>query len=234
MINPHTGKNDHARRAAHREAVSGTVIHSIFDTWHYAVLWTCAVTRLLWYACDYVRLILYITLHTTNLKLSCQMHFIALKYALKYTPDCTRLHTPSQLDCTLPSKLSRHSQIHLPVRSQVYSEYAPKYTEYAPKYTSEYALNYTPEHAVKYGPDCTRWHTPSLLDCTLPSKLSRHSQVHLQVRSQVHLRVALKYTLKYVLKYAPNSQLHSMVHSQPTWLYAPEYTLKREDTPNLT
>jgi len=42
-----TGKNDHARRAAHREAVSRTVIHSIFDAWHYAVLWTCAVTGLL-------------------------------------------------------------------------------------------------------------------------------------------------------------------------------------------
>ena len=25
-----------------------------------------------------------------------------------------------------------------------------------------------------------------------------------------------------------------MVHSQPTWLYAPKHTLKREDTPNLT
>jgi hypothetical protein len=32
------GKNDHVGRAAHREAVSGTVIHSVFDTWHYEVL----------------------------------------------------------------------------------------------------------------------------------------------------------------------------------------------------
>jgi len=40
------GKNDHARRAAHRDAVSGTVIHSIFDAWHDEVLWTCTLTRL--------------------------------------------------------------------------------------------------------------------------------------------------------------------------------------------
>jgi len=38
----HTGKNDLTRRVTHREAVFGTVIHSIFDAWHYEVLWTCA------------------------------------------------------------------------------------------------------------------------------------------------------------------------------------------------
>jgi len=38
-----TGKNDYARRAVHREAVFGTVIYSIFDAWHYKVLWTCAL-----------------------------------------------------------------------------------------------------------------------------------------------------------------------------------------------
>ena len=42
-----TGKNDVTGRVTHREAVSGTVIHSIFDAWHYEVLWTCALTRLL-------------------------------------------------------------------------------------------------------------------------------------------------------------------------------------------
>jgi hypothetical protein len=42
-----TGKNDLTRRATHREAVSGTVIHSIFDAWYYEVLWTCELTRLL-------------------------------------------------------------------------------------------------------------------------------------------------------------------------------------------
>jgi hypothetical protein len=58
-------------------------------------------------------------------------------------------------------------------RSQLHSEYAPKYT-----------LN------------CSRWHTPSMRDCTLLSKHSRHSHVH--------NRVALKYTSQHVLKYAPN------------------------------
>jgi len=47
LSNGGTGKNDHAQRAAHREAVSGTVNHSIFDTWHYEVLCTGALTRLL-------------------------------------------------------------------------------------------------------------------------------------------------------------------------------------------
>jgi len=36
-----SGKNDLTRRVTHREAVFGTVIHSIFDAWHYEVLWTC-------------------------------------------------------------------------------------------------------------------------------------------------------------------------------------------------
>jgi len=43
----HTRKDDLMRRVTHRQDVSGMVIHSIFDAWHYEVLWTCAVTRLL-------------------------------------------------------------------------------------------------------------------------------------------------------------------------------------------
>jgi len=42
-----TGKNDLTRRITHREAVFGPVIHSIFDAWHYVILWTCELTRLL-------------------------------------------------------------------------------------------------------------------------------------------------------------------------------------------
>jgi hypothetical protein len=34
----YSGKNDLTRRVTHREAVFGTVIHSIFDEWHYEVL----------------------------------------------------------------------------------------------------------------------------------------------------------------------------------------------------
>jgi len=65
---------------------------------------------------------------------------------------------------------------------------------------SQHTLNHTPEHALKYTPNCTWWHAPSLLDCTLPSNLSKRSQSH--------------------------SQLHSMAHSQPAWLYAPKYALQ--------
>jgi len=34
-IGTYTGKNDLTRRVTHREAVFATVIHSIFDAWHY-------------------------------------------------------------------------------------------------------------------------------------------------------------------------------------------------------
>jgi len=68
-----TGKNDLTRRVTHREAVFGPVIHSILDGWHYDVLWTCKLTRLLRRACDYGRLILYIMLH--SIKLSNALHY---------------------------------------------------------------------------------------------------------------------------------------------------------------
>jgi hypothetical protein len=88
-------------------------------------------------------------------------------------------------------------------------KYTLKYTlKCTSKYTSKYDLKYTPRDDFQDAPNCTRWHTLSLLDYTLPIKLLRCSQVH--------------------------SKLHLMVHSQLTWLYAPKYTLNRKDTPNLT
>ena len=42
-----TGKNDLTRRVTHREAASGSVIHSIFDACHYEVLRTCRSTTIL-------------------------------------------------------------------------------------------------------------------------------------------------------------------------------------------
>jgi len=159
------------------------------------------------------------------------------EHAFKYTPNCTRWHTASLLDYTLPSKLSRRSQSHSRARSQVHSQLhsmtpCQPARLYAPK-CSQDALNHTPEHALKYTTNCTRWHTPSLLDYTLPSRLPStlqvRSQVHLRVCSQVHSRAC-----------SPGrSQLRSMAHSQPTWLrsqvssqdtpknpseYAPKYT----------
>jgi len=75
----HTGKNGLTRHVTHTEAVFGTVIHSLFDTWHYEVVRTYTLTRLLWYACDCVRWIQFITLHTTNLNANCQMHFVLVQ-----------------------------------------------------------------------------------------------------------------------------------------------------------
>ena len=72
---------------------------------------------------------------------------------------------------TLPSTLSRRSQVH---------------SEYARKYTSESVLKYTPGRTLKDAPNRTKWHTPSLPDYMLPSKLSR--------RSQVDSKYAPKYT----------------------------------------
>jgi len=100
---------------------------------------------------------------------------------MKYTSNCTGLCTPSLLDYTLRSKLSRWFQVH---------------SKYSLKYTSKYVLKYTLGHALQYAPKCTRWHTPSLLYCTLPTKLSRHSEEHLQVHTHVHILVRHKYTLK--------------------------------------
>ena len=109
---------------------------------------------------------------------------------------------PSTLSSTLPIALDDTLPACMTVRSQESSQDAPKYTEYV--------LKYTPGHAPKDAHSCTRWHTASLLDCTLPNQRSRSSQAHSRASSRVHF------------------QLHSMVHSQPTWLYASKYT------PNLT
>jgi len=105
----------------------------------------------------------------------------APKYALKYTPDCSRLHTPclldlrSQLsyqDTTLPGMLSRTLPIALngtlpaclTIRSQV---------------SSQNALKHTPKHAFKYTPNCTRWHS-QFHSMTLPAYLALRSQIHSQ------------------------------------------------------
>ena len=82
-------------------------------------LWTYMLTRLKWYACDFLRWILYITLHITNFKASCQMHFIA------HSQVHSQLHwmahsQPAWLYA--PSKLSRRSKAHSWARSQVHSQ----------------------------------------------------------------------------------------------------------------
>jgi len=181
-----SGKNNLMRQVTHREAVLRSVIHSILDVWHYKVLWTCALTWLLWYACNYVRLILYIMLHSTNLKPSCQMHFFARSQV--YFDVHSWLHSTVH---------SQSAWLTLSWGSQVRSK-CPS------KYSSENSLKYTLRYVLQDALNCTRWLTPSLLDCTIPSKLSRRSQAHSRACSHVH------------------SQLRSMTCSQPAWLYAPK------------
>jgi len=157
----------------------------------------------------------------------------ALKYALQYTPGCTRLHTPSLLDFTLPivhdstlppcvtyalqfalrtlrSTLRVCSKVHFWARSQIHpwacshersQLHSMAHSQPVWLYAQTEALKtlpskHTSEHALTYTPNCTWWHTPSLLDCTLSNTLSRHSQVH--------LRVIVKYSSRHTLKYPPN------------------------------
>jgi len=227
IIGHYTINNDLTRRVTNREAVFGMVMHFIFDGWHYGVLWACMLTRLLWYTCDYVCLILYIMLHPTyNQTVKCtSLH--APKYSLKYTTDCARLYTPSLLDLhsevssqdtlkytpstppsTLPGILSRTLPIALddtlPACLTILSQVS---SQDSPMYTCKYVLKYTPELALQDAPNCTRWHTPCLLDCTLPSILSRCSQN----------------ALKHTPKHAPKCTLKR--HNTPnlTWLYTPMY-----------
>ena len=212
-----TGKNNLTRCVTHRTAVSATMIHSIFDAWHYEFLWTCALTSPLWYAFDYVRSILYIMLHSTKL--------------------------PNALHSTLPSKLSRYSQTHSRPRSQVHSQ-LHLMTLHAcltihSQVSSQDPLKHTPEYALNYTLNCTRWHsqpawlyapkyTPSMLPST---PTSRFSSTLPGILSST-LPIALDGTLPACL--TVHSQVNSQDAHKQTPQHAPKYTLKRQDTPNLT
>jgi len=149
----------------------------------------------------------------------------APKYALKYTPDCTRSYTLSLLD----------------VRSQVSSQDALKYTSSTLPSTPPSTFSSTlpialddtlpaclaicsqvsSQDAPKYTPSTLPSKPPSTFSSTLPGMLS------------TTLPIALDGTLPACLTIHSRacsqgrSQLHSMTHSQPTWLYPPKYTLKR-------
>jgi len=164
-----TGTNDLTQYiVTYREVVFGMVIHSIYDAWHYEVLWTCILTRLLWHTCDDVHLILYIMLHSTNLNPNCQMHFFI----------------PSQVCSEVYSWL--HWIVHSQLTWLTLSRYFLLHSKCTSKYTSEYCLKYTSGHSLKDMPNCTRGHTPSLLDCTPPSKLTRHSEAYCWACSHIH------------------------------------------------
>jgi len=113
----YTGKNDLKRHVTYREADFGMLIHSIFDAWHYEGLWTYVLTRLLWYTCDFVRWILYITLHTIH-HTAYYTHAAYNKLECKL-PDALHCTLPGThwsklliaLDCTLPACLNVRSQL---------------------------------------------------------------------------------------------------------------------------
>jgi len=139
------------------------VIHTIFNPGHNEILSICVLTKLQWYACDYVQLIVYIMRHSTNLNANYQMHYIVCWKVIVRFQAHTEVH--SWLHATvhaqpasfmLATKPTRHSHVH---------------SEYIRTCTSEYTLNITPKS--------TWWHTASLIDCVLQSKLSRHFEAHL-------------------------------------------------------
>jgi len=81
-------------------------MQSIFDVWHYAVIWTYELTRILWYTCKFMQWILFITLHTTNMKQAARCTSLHTPmFILQYTTKCTWLNIPSPHDCTLPIAL---------------------------------------------------------------------------------------------------------------------------------
>jgi hypothetical protein len=169
---------------------------------------------------------------------------------------------PDELHCTLPSTLLIALDCtliaYLAIRSQSLSMDTPSLLDLRSKVSSQDSPKYTPGHALKDAPNCTRWHTPSLLDCTLPSKLSRRSQAYSRARSQIHSQLHLTTPPSLLDCTLPNklsrrsqahSRAHSQVHSQlhlttpPSLLdYSsqvssrdpPKYNLQREDTLNLT
>jgi len=223
-----TGKNDLTRCKTHREAVSGTVIHSIFDGWHYKVLRTCALTRSPWHTCDYVRSILYIMLLLTKLPNALYCTLPSSQDALKHTPStlsstlpialddtlpaCWSIHSHKTLSSTLPSTIWNTLQIALDdtlpgcltIRSQGSYQDAPKYT---PNTLSSTPLSTFSSSLL------------NMLSRTLLIALDDIPAAYLTVCSEVCSQDALKHTPGNAHKYT----LQRQDTSNPTRLYAPMY-----------
>jgi len=96
---------------------------------------------------------------------------------------------------------------------------------------SQDTLKHTVKHTLRYTPNCIWWHTPSLLDYSIPTTSSRYSHFHSEYTTM--------YTSESVSSTLPNAvdgtlaaylALHSPVHSQE-WRHfqshmtiAPTYT----------
>ena len=129
----------------HTGADFGMVLHHIFDVWHYAILWTYMLTRLLWYTCDLCAWYYTSCCNQQN----CQIHLFA--FILVCCQANFWLYSIVHSQCawhTLPSKIWRCSPVH---------------SNYTWKYTSKYVHTYTPGHALKDSSNSTSSHSPSLL-----------------------------------------------------------------------
>jgi len=166
-------------------------IHVIMSTWYYK---SCCIQQ------------------TWNESAKC-ISLRAPKYALKYTPDCTRLYTASLRDLH-SQEAPKYSQSTLPhtspstfssALSVMLSRTLPIALDGTPpacltvrsQVSSKDTLKHTPKHIVKYTSNCTRWHTPSLLD----------------ICCQAHSKYAPKYTSEHILKYTPRHVLQDA----PNW-----------------
>jgi len=120
------------------------------------------------------------TLHSVAFNITAKYTLLqAAKYTLKYTSSLVKL-------C-----------------SQVSSQDTPKYTLCTLPTIPHGMLSSTPGHTLEDVPNCTWWHTHSLFDGTLPTRLSTHSQAHSWGCFPVH------------------SQPQLTTHFQPAWLYTP-------------
>jgi len=210
-----TGEHNRTWCVSLGEVAFGTVICGIFDPSHNHLVWTWALSWLLWYACNYVRLILYIMQHSTNLEPNYQMHIIARSEVI----------VPCQIMAY--SQLILHSQVQRNLRWIVHSQSAwlslQSMRPRCSQVHSECVLKYTLVYALIDTCNCTQWHTPSLLDCTqqstplstlwctLPSILLRTLPVSLYGTPPVCLtgnlevssQDALEYHHEHALKYTP-------------------------------
>jgi len=122
---------------------------------------------------------------TVHLKTSVQEAFKRTpKHSDKYTPNCTRWHTPSMHDCILQSMLWRCSPVHS-VCSQVHSPMLSRTLTLALDGTQQACLTvhyqtsteedhkHTPKRGLECASNCTQSYTPRILDSTLPCTLSK-------------------------------------------------------------
>jgi len=185
-----TGNSDLTWRITSGEAVFGKVIHIIFHVWHYGVLWTYELTRVVWYACDFVHSILFITQHTTYFTACCQMNFI----------ECSHVH--SQVYSYF------HSIEHSQPAWLYYPECSQWYTPSLHNLRCEVSFQDTP----KFGLSMLLSIPLSMFSSTLPGMLSRMLPnapgdplpACLTLCTHVSLQDALNHIPKYSLKYTPN------------------------------